>query len=353
MFQLSDYHYELPEELIANHPVPGRDGSKLLVINRDEAAIEHRHFKEMVDLLEPGDLLVVNDTKVVPARLHGTKSTGGKVEVLILDWLDGLKSLEETGHFEAECLVKASKRPKVGNEVSITEALSCEVVGFGKNSEVRIRFCSEHDVVSEIEKAGELPLPPYIERKDGVEAADSETYQTVYATHQGAVAAPTAGLHFTPELMARLEKKGVEIARITLHVGYGTFMPVRVDDIREHTMHSERYVISPETADAVNRAKTDGRRVVAVGTTSVRTLEYAADENGMLAPHSGACDLFIYPGYTFKTVGAIITNFHLPETTLMMLVSAFAGFDNVMNAYRAAVKNRYRFFSYGDSMLIR
>lgn len=352
MFQLSDYAYDLPEELIADHPIAGRDGSRMLALDREDGRISHRHFRDLESLLRPGDLLVVNDTRVIPARVFGTKETGGKVEILILDYLAGCQSLEETGCFSCPCLVRASKRPKKGMRIAITESVTAVVEDFGKGGEVLLRFLSDAPMPDALLAAGELPLPPYIQRESGAEETDAETYQTVYATHRGAVAAPTAGLHFSDRLMEKLAARGVEMARLTLHVGYGTFAPVRVEDIRTHQMHSERFVISEETADAVNRAKAEGRRVVAVGTTSVRTLEYAAKEDGIIRPGSGNCDLFIYPGFLFRAVDAIITNFHLPETTLMMLVAAFCGYDAVMNAYAAAIAKEYRFFSYGDAMFI-
>lgn len=355
-FRLSDYDYDLPKEKIAQTPCKNRSESKLLHLNRRSESIHHHQFKDIAALLKSDDLLVINNTKVVPARLSGKKETGGKVEVLIVDYATGIKNLEETGFFKCDCLVKASKNPKkgakllLGDEGEAKFEASVEAV---KDFVSEIKFLNGHKFLSFLKRFGKIPLPPYIKRDDLSSGKnDREDYQTVYASQEGAVAAPTAGLHFTKALMDDLEKKGIEFATITLHVGYGTFVPVRVDDIRDHQIHSEYFSLSRENADKINRARQQNRRVVAVGTTSVRTLEFLSDKNGMVTPKAGMCDLFIYPGYTFKCVDAMITNFHLPESTLLMLVSAFYTREKMLDAYQKAIKNNYRFFSYGDAMLI-
>ncbi|MDY0162114.1 tRNA preQ1(34) S-adenosylmethionine ribosyltransferase-isomerase QueA [Desulfobotulus sp.] len=351
MFFLSDYAYTLPQELIAAHPAPERDASRLLALNRLSGSMEHRYFRDLPQLLRSGDLLVLNDTRVIPARLQGKKETGGRVEVLILDYVGGCEALEKEGVFRCACLVRASKRPLVGSFLLIGERIRAQVEALEVDGSARLAFYSEDPLPQALLDAGSLPLPPYILR-DSEDPKDRGDYQTVYARHAGAVAAPTAGLHFTEGLLRDLADQGVEIRRLTLHVGYGTFAPVRVEDIRTHRMHSERFEISGETAAAICRAKAEGRRVVAVGTTCVRTLEYAGREGRGVTAGKGSCDLFIYPGFDFKIVDAMLTNFHLPETTLMMLVSAFAGYQPIMAAYREAIARRYRFFSYGDAMFI-
>ncbi len=353
MFSLKDYQYSLPQDRIAQQPADRRDRSKLLVLDRRSGGLTHRIFADLPDLLQPSDLLVVNNTRVIPGRLLGRKETGGKVEVLILGGENGRSG--EVGGVIRDCLVKASKRPRPGARFFFDGGLSAEVIA--SNDQVHsLRFACSEDFDRLLDRIGKMPLPPYILKSrsdEDPDRSDRAAYQTVYAERKGAVAAPTAGLHFTPELMDTLRKTGITIALITLHVGYGTFVPVRVSDIREHRMHTEWYSIPAETAALINRAGSEGRRVVAVGTTSVRTLEYASDTAGRVAEGSGRCDLFIYPGYRFKVVDALITNFHLPESTLLMLVSAFAGRERVLNAYRAAVENGYRFYSYGDAMLIQ
>ncbi len=352
MFSLSDYAYDLPSEKIAQVPCEDRSRSRLLHLNRKTGEIGHRLFSDISSILKKDDLLVVNNTRVVPARLMGKKETGGKVEVLIIDYTAGLNSLEKTGFFQCDCLVKASKRPKEGTKIFLSDLVQAEVIK-SKGYVTEIRFLNGEGFLDFLNTAGQMPLPPYIKRDDGTSGFnDPENYQTVYASQEGAVAAPTAGLHFTDDLMTDLEEKGIEIATLTLHVGYGTFVPVRVDDIREHQIHSEFFSLSPETAAKINNAKKQGRRVVAVGTTSVRTLEFVSDENGQVQSQAGQCDLFIYPGYRFKCVDAIITNFHLPESTLLMLVAAFYNREKILNAYQAAIEEDYRFFSYGDAMLI-
>ena len=352
MYTLNDYHYHLPGTLIAQSPVPNRDGSRLLHLNRDNGAVSHRYFQDIVDLLRPSDILVVNNTRVIPGRLHGRKETGGKAELLILDY--GEKSIrdQDDRHRVYRCLIKASKQASAGTRIFFNEGLVAEVQDYTEGIHT-VEFTAPEPFDALLQRIGKIPLPPYIKRdQTQPDEGDRVRYQTVYAREQGAIAAPTAGLHFSDELLSRIIQKGATVVALTLHVGYGTFEPVRVDDIREHRMHKEWFSVPPETAASVNRAKSEGRRVVAVGTTSVRTLEYAARSDGRVVAGSGRCDLFIYPGYTFKIVDAMITNFHLPRSTLLMLVSAFAGRESILGAYEAAVKEKYRFYSYGDAMLI-
>jgi len=324
MFQLSDYDYDLPVDKIAQMPCKNRSESKLLYLNRKNQSLAHHQFRDLVSLLKDDDLLVINNTKVVPARLFGKKETGGKIEILIIDYAAGMRNLEETGFFQCECLVKASKNPKKGSILFLDGEFESQVKAKVENTKgytCEIRFLNGNDFPKFLHKYGKIPLPPYIKRDYTPDNKnDVKDYQTVYASKKGAVAAPTAGLHFTQSLMSDLEKKGIEIAEITLHVGYGTFVPVRVDDIRDHEIHSEYFSLSKENAILINRAKQEKRRIVAVGTTSVRTLEFLANANGMVTQKSGMCDLFIFPGFSFKCVDAIITNFHLPESTLLMLV---------------------------------
>ena len=346
MYSLSDYEYELPAERIAQAPAGRRDRSRLLRLDRESGAVSHHRFEEVARLLQPGDLLVVNDTAVIPARLAGRKPSGGKVEVFLLDYTGGVR---QDGRFACDCLVKASKPVRNGSLIHFGEGWSGRVTG--KAEEVcRIEFSGPADIDALLDRLGHVPLPPYIRRGD--QPADRTSYQTVYAAVRGAVAAPTAGLHFTPRLLAEIRAQGVGVAAITLHVGYGTFAPVRAADIRRHRIHSERYRIGPEAAAAVNAAREEGRRVVAVGTTAVRTLEHAAGPQGRVQEGEGWCDLFIYPGYRFKAVGAMLTNFHLPQSTLLMLVAAFAGRETILAAYREAIAAEYHFYSYGDAMLI-
>ncbi|MFH2092009.1 MAG: tRNA preQ1(34) S-adenosylmethionine ribosyltransferase-isomerase QueA [Pseudomonadota bacterium] len=352
MFQLSDYGYDLPTDQIAQIPCDNRSDARLLCLNRQTHQTSHHQFKDICSLLRPDDLLVINNTRVVPARLFGHKESGGKIEILIIDYVAGVKHLEQTGFFQCDCLIKASKQPKPGTKLILAHGVQARVVAV-KDNMVEICFLNGPDFLSFLNESGQLPLPPYIKRDDthtGIN--DPEDYQTVYARTKGAVAAPTAGLHFTQSLMADLEQKGIEFAPITLHVGYGTFVPVRVDDIRDHKIHSESFSMSKESADKINLAKSQHRRIVAVGTTSVRTLEYLADPDGRVKALDGVCNLFIYPGYTFKCVDAMITNFHLPESTLLMLVSAFYTRKRMLAAYQEAIDTGYRFFSYGDAMLI-
>ena len=349
MFSLNDYNYDLPEKLIAQKPVKKRDRSKLLLLNRKTGELSHREFSEIYKYLLPGDILIINNTEVIPGRLLGRKETGGKAEVLILDYAGGKAG---SGKFTSECLINASKHTKAGTFIFFGNGLKAEVTGFF-DGVYSLKFYCSSDFESLLYKMGKIPLPPYIKRNENDSSFNDKTaYQTVYACEKGAVAAPTAGLHFTKELIEKLKLRGVEIAVITLHVGYGTFLPVRSSDIRDHRMHSERFFIPESTADIINRARKEGRRIIAVGTTCVRTLEFASDKNGVVNSGNDTCNLFIYPGYTFKVIDAMITNFHLPKSTLLMLVSAFAGRENILNAYKKAIKNKYRFYSYGDAMLI-
>jgi S-adenosylmethionine:tRNA ribosyltransferase-isomerase len=348
MYSLADYDYELPAELIAQKPAEPRDRARLLRLDRSTGAVCHDRFDALEGLLRAGDVLVVNDTAVVKARLLGRKESGGQVEVLLLDYAGGSRP-GGGGRFTCQCLVKSSKPSRPGTRLLFDHGLSGRIITAG-NGTCRVEFSGNGDFDAALDRAGHVPLPPYIRRADG--PADRSAYQTVYAAVRGAVAAPTAGLHFTPELLSRLQAQGLVIVSITLHVGYGTFAPVRTEDIRMHRMHAERFKIPAETAAAVNAARANGNRVVAVGTTTVRTLEFAAEETGRVTAASGCCELFIYPGYRFKVVEAMITNFHLPKSTLLMLVAAFAGRENVLNAYREALRERYRFYSYGDAMLI-
>lgn len=341
--KLTDFHYELPEHLIANYPATERTASRLLTLDGNTGALEDGTFADIVSLLEPGDLLVFNDTRVIPARLFAEKATGGKVEVLIERVLDEQHTLAQ---------VKASKSPKPGSRLRIAGQLDVEVLG-RKDHFFRLALTGEASWLSVLEQYGHMPLPPYIERAD--QDMDKERYQTVYNKHPGAVAAPTAGLHFDQPLLDKLAQRGIHQAFVTLHVGAGTFQPVRVDDIREHQMHSEVAKMGAEVAAKIIATKAAGKRVIAVGTTSVRTLESAAKHFGSLdriSEYEQDTNIFIYPGYQFELVDAMITNFHLPESTLIMLVSAFAGRDHVLNAYRHAVQKEYRFFSYGDAMFI-
>jgi S-adenosylmethionine:tRNA ribosyltransferase-isomerase len=353
MFSLNDYNYELPVDLIAQKPAEQRDRSNLLHLDRQTGALSHHSFNGIGAFLKPGDVLVVNDTAVIPGRLEGKKGTGGKVEVLISDYAEGCKSSQKNGNFVCNCLVKASKRPGPGTWLYFAEGLKAEVLD-ARNGAHTLRFYFHGDFETLLDRIGQVPLPPYIKRDhSGIPPCDDKaSYQTVYAGPRGAIAAPTAGLHFTQELLNKLRANGVNIVTLTLHVGYGTFLPVRVADIREHQMHSEQFTICAKSAETINNARKCGKRVVAVGTTCVRTLEYAVNSNGYIAAGSGSCDLFIFPGYRFKTINAMITNFHLPQSTLLMLVSAFAGRKNVLNAYREAISRNYRFYSYGDAMFI-
>lgn len=337
----SDFYYDLPEELIAQDPLLDRSSSRLLHLDKDTGEIEHTDFKHVIAYLNPGDCLVINDTKVIPARLYGSKvGTEAGIEILLL------KRREDNVW---ETLVKPGKKAKPGTMISFGDGiLMGEVLDIVEEGNRLIRFHYEGIFEEILDRLGEMPLPPYITHK----LEDKNRYQTVYARHEGSAAAPTAGLHFTRELMEQIEEKGVKIAHVTLHVGLGTFRPVKVDDVEKHHMHSEFYVVEEEQANIINTAKKNGGRIISVGTTSCRTLESAADEEGILHAKSGWTEIFIYPGYRFKMIDGLITNFHLPESTLLMLVSALAGKEHIMGAYEEAVREKYRFFSFGDAMLI-
>ena len=337
----SDFYYDLPQELIAQDPLEDRSGSRLLVLEKETGKIRHRMFRDIIEYLKPGDCMVINDTKVIPARLIGSKiGTDAKIEVLLL-------KRKENDVWET--LVKPGKKAKPGTRISFGDGLLVgEVMDVVEEGNRLIHFEYEGIFEEILDKLGQMPLPPYITHQ----LKDRYRYNTVYAAHEGSAAAPTAGLHFTPELLKTIEEKGIDIARVTLHVGLGTFRPVKVDDVTDHHMHSEFYQIEEEAAEKINRAKEHGGRVICVGTTSCRTIESAADENGRLKACSGWTEIFIYPGYRFKALDCLITNFHLPESTLIMLVSALAGKEHVLSAYEEAVKEKYRFFSFGDAMLI-
>ena len=337
---VSDFYYDLPEELIAQTPIEKRDESKLMVLNRAKQTIEHKTFKDIIDYLEPGDCLVRNNTKVIPARLYGKKSTGAKIEFLLLNRIEG---------DIWECIVRPGHKLKPGTEVEFGDGiLKAKVLDVMDGGTRKVEFKYEGIFNEILDKIGLMPLPPYIHES----LKDNDRYQTVYAKYEGSAAAPTAGLHFTPELFEKIREKGVEVANVTLHVGIGTFRPVKVENVEDHHMHSEHFYIKQEDVDKINNAKKNCKRVIAIGTTSCRVLETIADENGMVKPTEGDTQIFIYPGYKYKCLDGLVTNFHLPESTLIMLVSALAGRDYIMKAYNEAVKERYRFFSFGDAMLI-
>jgi len=334
--ELSDFYYDLPKELIAQYPLEKRDSSRLMVLDRGRSTTTGRTFSDIVDYLEPGDCLVLNNTKVVPVRLFGRRKTGARVEIFLLN----------PGQKELEALVRPSKRIKDGEVVELDNGRKI-VIGPVKGE---TRSVYPDSPIDEILASGHMPLPPYISRAD--EPEDTASYQTVYASRPGATAAPTAGLHFTENLIENIRQKGVEIAYVTLHTGYGTFAPVKVPRIEDHVMHYEEFELAVEAAEKINKARSSGKNVIAAGTTSVRVLETSAGSEGKVVPKRGRTNLFIYPGYKFKIVDRLITNFHLPESTLLMLVSAFAGRDFVIKAYGSAIAERYRFFSYGDAMFI-
>ena len=341
MMKLSDFNYNLPEELIAQDPLEKRDNSRLMVLHRETGELEHKHFYDVIDYLNPGDCLVVNNTKVIPARLMGVKEeTGASIEVLLL------KRKEEKVW---ETLVKPGKKARVGARISFGDGLLVgEVIDVVEEGNRLIRF--EYDGIFEeiLDRLGQMPLPPYITHQ----LQDKSRYQTVYAKYDGSAAAPTAGLHFTEELLQKIQDKGVRIAKVTLHVGLGTFRPVKEENVLDHHMHSEFYIVDEEAAKIINETKANGGRVISVGTTSTRTLETVAEPDGHIPVKSGWTDIFIYPGYRFKAVDCLITNFHLPESTLIMLVSALADRETILHAYETAVEEKYRFFSFGDAMLI-
>ena len=336
-----DFDYYLPEELIAQTPLDKRDSSRLLVLDKNTGEIEHKHFSDIIDYLDSNDVLVLNDTKVIPARLIGTKEdTGAVIEVLML---------KDLGNNKWECLSKPAKRVKLDTKVKFSDKLSAKCVGIGEDGIRQFELIYDGILYEILDELGEMPLPPYIHEK----LKDKDRYQTVYAKNPGSAAAPTAGLHFTEDLLCKLKDKGVKILYVTLHVGLGTFRPVSVEDVTKHKMHSEFYQMSKEVADELNKAKSEGKRIISVGTTSTRTLETIMGLYGEFKECSGNTEIFIYPGYEFKAIDSLITNFHLPKSTLVMLVSALAGKENIMNAYKVAVENKYRFFSFGDSMFIK
>lgn len=335
-----DFYYDLPEELIAQTPLEKRDTSRLMVLNRRTGEVSHKHFYDIIDYLRPGDCLVMNDSRVLPARLLGRRPTGGAVEVLLL---------RDLGHKRWECLCKPGRKMQVGNEVVFGDGeLTATVTEVKEDGNRVVEFCYEGIFLEVLERLGKMPLPPYIK----AELQDQERYQTVYSREVGSAAAPTAGLHWTNELLEKARKKGVKTAFVTLHVGLGTFRPVKAENILEHHMHAELCMMGEETASVLNETKANGGRVICVGTTSCRTLESLVNEDGTFEARSKWTEIFIYPGYTFKAMDGLITNFHLPESTLVMLVSAFAGRENVLNAYEQAVAQHYRFFSFGDAMTI-
>ena len=337
----SDFYYDLPQELIAQTPIEPRDQSRLMVVDKNTGEVTHKIFKDLIDYLNPNDCLILNDTRVIPARIYGVKKeTGAVVEFLLL---------KQSENNVWECLCKPGKRAKIGTEFVFGEGLvECEVVDITDDGNRKIQFkCDSKEIYTILDKIGKMPLPPYITE----ELKNGERYQTVYSRELGSAAAPTAGLHFTNELLERIEQKGIKIGYVTLHVGLGTFRPVKVDDVTKHKMHTEHYHISKQTADLINKTKANGGRVISVGTTSTGTLESVATKNGCICEDEDDTSIFIYPGYEFKCIDGLVTNFHLPESTLIMLISAFAGYDNVMNAYKIAVDERYRFFSFGDACL--
>ena len=338
--ELKEFYYDLPENLIAQVPIAKRDESRLMVLNRDAQTIEHKIFKDIIDYLEPGDCLVRNNTKVIPARIYGKKETGANVEFLLLNNIEG---------DIWECIVRPGNKLHIGTKVIFGNGLlNAEILEVMEGGTRKVKFIYKGIFNEILDQIGLMPLPPYIHE----ELKEKDRYQTVYAKYQGSAAAPTAGLHFTNELLEKLQEKGVQIANVTLHVGIGTFRPVKVEKIEEHHMHTEHYYIKKEDVDKINEAKKNGKRIISVGTTSCRVLESIADEKGFVKETEGDTSIFIYPGYKFKCIDALITNFHLPESTLLMLVSALAGKDYIMKAYKEAVKNKYRFFSFGDAMFI-
>ncbi len=336
----SDFYYDLPEELIAQTPVEPRNSSRLMVLPRNGGEIKHKHFYDLPEFLKPGDCLVLNNTRVLPARLYGTREDTGAVVEFVL--------LRQHGNKLWECLAGPGKKAKTGYKFKFSDKLTATVTDVLEDGNRMIEFACEGDFFAVLDEVGQMPLPPYIKEK----LKDKERYQTVYSKDAGSAAAPTAGLHFTKEMLESIKAMGVNIAYVTLHVGLGTFRPVKVEDVTQHKMHTEHYYIPEEAAKTINETRKNGGRVICVGTTSCRTVESCAKKYGEIKECSGDTDIFIYPGFEFKCMDGLITNFHLPESTLIMLVSAFAGYDNVMNAYNTAVKERYRFFSFGDAMLI-
>ena len=340
MMKTSDFFYNLPEELIAQTPVEPRNSSRLMILSRDSGAVEHKHFYNLPEFLKPGDCLVLNDTRVLPARMYGVREDTGAVVEFVL--------LRQHGNMLWECLAGPGKKAKEGYKFKFSDKLSATVTEVMPDGNRMIEFRCDGDFFTVLDEVGQMPLPPYIKEK----LKDKERYQTVYSKEAGSAAAPTAGLHFTKEMLESIKKSGVNIAYVTLHVGLGTFRPVKVEDVTKHKMHTEHFYIPGEAVDIINKTKKNGGRVICVGTTSCRTVESCAARYGEIRSCSGDTDIFIYPGFEFKCMDGLVTNFHLPESTLIMLVSAFAGYDNVMNAYNTAVKEKYRFFSFGDAMLI-
>jgi S-adenosylmethionine:tRNA ribosyltransferase-isomerase len=339
--RVKDFHFELPDQLIARHPAEKRTGSRLLCVDGESGALQHRGFAEIVELVQPGDLMVFNDTRVIPARMHGQKASGGKIEMLVERIVDAHNALVH---------IRSSRSPKPGASLLLEGQLEAEVTG-RQGALFEVRFKGQRSLLSWLDEIGHMPLPPYMDRDD--HESDRERYQTVYNRAPGAVAAPTAGLHFDETLMQALKEKGVELGFVTLHVGAGTFQPVKVDAVTDHQMHSEYIEVSEQVCQQVRDCKARGGRVIAVGTTSVRSLESAAMKHGgELKAYSGETDIFIYPGYRFAVIDCLVTNFHLPESTLLMLVSAFAGQDHIRDAYASAIENKYRFYSYGDAMFL-
>ncbi len=355
-FQLSAYDFDLPQELIAQHPPKQRGSSRLLVLNRNNKAVAHKNFSHLVDLTNPGDLIVRNNSRVFPARLKGQKETGGRVEILLLEYPGkNKKNIDSDGwlHNQVTVLLKSSKRPKPGMMLHFALLLRAKVMEIMADGKVIIDLQhKEKDMDELLAEFGQIPLPPYIQRPEGTTREDSERYQTCYAQKTGSVAAPTAGLHFTPEIDQALRDKGVQQCHITLHVGYGTFAPVRSENIKEHRIHHESVEINKQTAELINQTKAKNRRIWVIGTTTARSLEFAADEQGKIHPLTQQCDLYIYPGYKFRVVENLITNFHLPCSSLMFLISALAGRELILQTYQEAIRERYRFFSYGDAMAI-
>ena len=339
--KVSEFNYNLPEDLIAQVPLERRDTSRLLILDRKKQTVEHKKFKDIIDYLEPGDCLVRNNTKVIPARIYGKKETGANVEFLLLNNIEG---------DVWESIVRPGNKLHIGTKVIFGDGiLKAEILEIMSGGTRKVKFYYNGIFNQILDKVGLMPLPPYIHE----ELKDKDRYQTVYAKYNGSAAAPTAGLHFTPELLRKIEEKGIKIANVTLHVGIGTFRPVKEDEVEKHDMHSEHYYIKQEDVDIINKAKEQGKRIISVGTTSCRVLETVADNNGILKEAEGDTQIFIYPGYKFKCIDGLITNFHLPQSTLLMLVSALAGKDFVMQAYEEAVKEKYRFFSFGDAMFIK
>ncbi len=338
---VKDFSFDLPDELIARYPLAERDSSRLMVLDRQQQHLTEAAFHRIGDWLHPGDLLVVNNTRVIPARLFGHKTSGGRVEIFLVEHLQGA---------DWRCMLRSSKTCKPGQRINLAGGVVAEVLERSGEQDWQIRFLGSNDFDGWLQQAGQMPIPPYLNREE--EAVDRERYQTVYAAEAGAVAAPTAGLHFTSALLEQLRQSGVRTAEVTLHVGLGTFQPVRVERVQDHRIHRERYRISSDVAAAIAETKAQGKRVIAVGTTACRTLEYAASEDGRVQAGQGEADIFIYPGYRFRVVDGLITNFHLPESTLLMLVCAFGGQQFVLDAYQKAVAQGFRFYSYGDAMLL-